>query len=219
MKTVMKTFLKGLTVILPIGVTAYIVYWLAVSAESLLGGVARALLPEGWYVPGTGIVVGLAFIFGVGILTGLWAFRRLFEWAELLVEKTPLVKSLYGGVKDLMGFFASSQKDAANRVVMVTVAENVRLLGFVTREDFGDLPEGFGTEGEVSVYLPMSYQIGGFTVVVPRAAVKPIDMSAEDAMRLAMTAGMSTEKQATRLTKGPATEPDGAPQPPRAEGH
>ncbi len=210
MKTVMKTFLKGLTVILPIGVTAYIFYWLAVSAESLLGGLMRAVLPKAWYVRGTGIVVGLAFIFGVGILTGLWVFQRLFEWGEVLLEKIPLVKSLYGGVKDLMGFFSSSQKDAANRVVMVTVAENVRLLGFVTREDFGDLPEGFGTEGEVSVYLPMSYQIGGFTVVVPRSAVTPIDMSAEDAMRLAMTAGMSTEKQAARLTKGKAAEPDSA---------
>ena len=219
MKTVVKTFLKGLTVILPIGVTAYIVYWLAVSAESLLGGVARAVLPEGWYVPGTGIVVGLAFIFGVGILTGLWVFQKLFEWAEVLVEKTPLVKSLYGGVKDLMSFFASSQKDTANRVVMVTLAENVRLLGFVTRENFTDLPEGFAAEGEVSVYLPMSYQIGGFTVVVPRSAVKPIDMSAEDAMRLAMTAGMSTEKQPARLTKGKAIEPDSAPQPPHVEGH
>jgi len=206
MKTVVKTFLKGLTVILPIGVTAYIVYWLAVSAESLLGGVARTVLPEGWYLPGTGIVVGLAFIFGVGILTGLWVFQRLFEWAEVLVEKTPLVKSLYGGVKDLMSFFSSSQKDAANRVVMVTLAENVRLLGFVTREEFGDLPEGFAAEGEVSVYLPMSYQIGGFTVVVPRSAVTPIDMSAEDAMRLAMTAGMSTEKRGAALPKGEAAE-------------
>lgn len=208
MKTLMKTFLKGLTVILPIGVTAYIIYWLAVSAESLLGGLLRVVLPGGWYVPGTGIVAGLALIFGVGTLMGLWVFQKLFQWAEILVEKIPLIKSLYGGVKDLMSFFSTSQKDGSHRVVMVTVAENVRLLGFITRDDFSDLPEGFGSEGEVSVYLPMSYQIGGFTVVVPRSAVKPIDMSTEEAMRLAMTAGLSTEKQAERLPKVEATVPE-----------
>ncbi|MCK4298786.1 MAG: hypothetical protein KAX80_04600, partial [Planctomycetes bacterium] len=51
-------------------------------------------------------------------------------------------------------------------------------------------------------------QIGGFTVVVPRSAVKPIDMSTEEAMRLAMTAGLSTEKQAERLPKVEATVPE-----------
>lgn len=206
MKTLVKTFLKGLTVILPLGVTAYIIYWLAVSAESLLGGLLQAVLPEGWYVPGTGIVTGLALIFGVGMLTGLWIFEKLFQWAERVLEQIPLVKSLYRGVKDLMGFFASSQGEAIHRVVMVNLPGNLRLLGFLTRQDFSDLPAGFGRADQVAVYLPMSYQIGGFTVLLPRSAVTPIDMSAEDAMRFAMTGGMSLEKP------GPPTPQDAQPE-------
>jgi len=199
MSRLVKTCLKGLTVILPVGVTAYIVYWLAVSAEALLGGLMKLVLPVGWYVPGTGIVAGLAAVFAVGVLTGLWVFRRLFTWAERLLEQIPLVKSLYGAVKDLMGFFAASKGGGAGRVVMVSVTPEVRLLGLVTRREFGDLPAGFAGEEDVAVYLPMSYQIGGFTVVVPRSAVAPVEMSAEEAMRLAMTASVSTEKQAPGL--------------------
>jgi len=195
MRTLAKTFLKGLTVILPIGVTAYIVWWIAVSAESVMGRVMEAVLPENvTYIPGTGIVFGLAGVFIVGILAGLWAFQKLFEWAESALERIPLVKSLYGGVKDLMGFFSSSGAGAAHRVVMVTVAENVRLLGILTREDLTELPQGFGSRDEVAVYLPMSYQIGGFTVIVPRTKTTPVDLSAENAMRLAMTAGIGAEK-------------------------
>lgn len=202
MSRLMTTCLKGLTVILPVGVTVYIIYWLAVSAEALLGGPMEWVLPEGWYVPGTGIVAGLAAVFVVGVLTGLWVFRRVVAWAEGLLEQIPLVKSLYGAVKDLMGFFATSQGAGAGRVVMVTVAPKVRLLGLVTRREFGDLAAGFAGEDDVAVYLPMSYQIGGFTVVVPRSAVAPLEMSAEEAMRLAMTAGVTTERQAPGLPRG-----------------
>jgi len=207
MRALVKTGLKGLTVILPIGVTAYIIYWLAVSAEALLGGLLKLALPNGWYVPGTGIVAGLVLIFTVGVLTGLWVFRKLFEFAENLVGRIPLVKSLYGAVRDLMSFFSTSQRGAGAGVVMVTVADKVRLLGLVTRQDYSDLPKGFGREGDVTVYLPMSYQLGGFTVVVPRSAVQPLEMSAEEAMRLALTAGLSPEKQPGRLPKGVEKEP------------
>jgi uncharacterized membrane protein len=82
------------------------------------------------------------------------------------------------------------------QVVMVTVGQpSVRLLGFVTREDFSDCPEGMGGEDKVAVYLPMSYQIGGYTVNVPRSCVEPIDMSFQDAMRYALTAGMAAAEK------------------------
>jgi len=70
----------------------------------------------------------------------------------------------------------------------------VKLLGFVTREDFGDLPPGFAGEEVVAVYLPMSYQIGGFTVLVPKSNTQSVDMGLEDAMRFAITGGVHSKK-------------------------
>ena len=68
----------------------------------------------------------------------------------------------------------------------------MRVMGLVTRENFSDLPQGIGDEGSVSVYLPMSYQLGGFTVFIPRAKLQLIDMPPKDAIRFTLTAGITS---------------------------
>ena len=67
--------------------------------------------------------------------------------------------------------------------------------GFVTRRDFSALPPNLGDEHTIAVYLPMSYQVGGYTLMLPRDAVEPLDMSVDEAMRYALTAGMSTARR------------------------
>jgi len=80
--------------------------------------------------------------------------------------------------------------------VAVRVSENIRLIGFVTSEDFSGLPQASkaADKSTVGVYLPMSYQIGGYTVYLPKSQVDPLDMSIEDAMRFTLTAGVSGGK-------------------------
>ncbi len=68
-----------------------------------------------------------------------------------------------------------------------------KLLGLVTRQSFEDTPAGMGDEHSVAVYLPMSYQIGGFTLILPRDQIEPIDMSIEDGLRFALTAGVTVQ--------------------------
>ncbi|MBN2561428.1 MAG: DUF502 domain-containing protein [Phycisphaerae bacterium] len=203
MKPVIRMFLTGLAAVLPVTVTLYVLYWLGSAAESLLGPVLKMLIPGSLYWPGMGVVAGLVLVFVIGVLMKAWLFRKAFRWGERLVERIPLVKALYGSVRDLMGFFSSSDKEMMHKAVMVTVGNTpLRLIGFITRENFCDLPAGIGDDGTVAVYLPMSYQIGGFTTVVPRSAVQPIDMSIEQAMRFAVTAGMSEVKGGQRSRKG-----------------
>lgn len=195
MKMVTTMCLKGLAAVLPITVTLYVLYWLGSTAESILGRGLKLIIRDSLYWPGMGVVAGLVLVFVIGILMNAWLFRKVFRWAERLLERIPLVKALYGSVRDLMGFFSGSGKKAMRTAVMVTVGNTpLRLIGFITREDFGDLPAGIGGDDTVAVYLPMSYQIGGFTTMVPRSAVQPIDMSIEQAMRFAVTAGMSDVK-------------------------
>ena len=98
------------------------------------------------------------------------------------------------------------------QVVTVTFpGTDWKLLGFVTRDEFTDLPPGIGTSSEIAVYLPMSYQVGGYTVVLPRQAVKPIDMSREDAMKFILTAGLKTagdpRKRSATAPARPRTRP------------
>ncbi len=194
MKTLSSLFFKGIATILPITVTISILWWLGEKAHILVSQVLKYFFGENirGYHPWMGVVVGIGFVLVVGLLMNAWIISSLVNWAESLIQRIPLVKTLYGSVRDLMGFFAGSEKKPFNQVVMVQIGDSkVRVLGLVTREDFSDLPSGIGAQDTVAVYMPMSYQLGGFTALVPRSAIQPVDMTMEEAMRFAVTAGMS----------------------------
>jgi uncharacterized membrane protein len=195
MKTVTRIFLTGLAAVLPITVTIYVFYWLGSTAELVLGRGLKMLIPDRLYWPGMGVVAGLALVFTIGVLMNAWLFRTFVGWGESLLDRIPLVKTLYGAVRDLMGFFSGSDKKTMSKAVVVSIGNTgLSFIGFITREDFRDLPTGIGGDDAVAVYLPMSYQMGGFTTMVPRSAVQPIDMSIEQAMRFVVTAGMTATK-------------------------
>ena len=107
-----KLFLKGLAVTIPVALTVAIVWWLASIAEQMLGGLLVYLLPEGWYVPGMGIVAGIALIFLVGLLSHVIIFQKLFEWGEVLLNRLPLVKSIYSALKDFIGYLSPGSENA-----------------------------------------------------------------------------------------------------------
>jgi len=186
------TFLRGLVTVLPVLLTLYILYWTAVTAERVLGGPLRWALPDWLYRPGLGILMGIVLVFLVGLVMELYVARRLVTMGEQLLLRIPVVKTVYGAIKDFAGFISESSKERSmSQVVRVQVDDGMYLLGFVTREDFTGLPPQLGGPGMVAVYLPMSYQIGGYTVMLPRERVEPVPMSSEEALRFAVTAGMS----------------------------
>ena len=194
MRRISKTFFTGLVTILPILGTVYVLFWLSTTAESFLGKGIRFVLPEQYYRPGMGVAAGLIIVFLVGLLMHAWIVRKLFEWGEGLLYKTPFIKSVYGSFRDFLNFVSKSgeKEVASQQVVMVKIGDTgMEVMGFVTRRDFQDLPSGIGTEGNWAVYLPMSYQIGGHTVIVPKSSLRPIETSMEQAMRFIITAGMT----------------------------
>jgi uncharacterized membrane protein len=187
-----KLFLTGLVVLLPVAVTLAFLGWLLRTAESFFGRIIEPLLGS-WYFPGMGMALGVVFVTVVGLLAQAYFFRKLIEMSEGLLERIPLVKTVYGGVRDLIGLFHGDGTRRMSKVVRVRLpGTEFHLIGFVTREDFEGLPRGIAGPQQVAVYLPMSYQIGGYTVIMPRDHVEPIDMSFEDAMRYTVTAGLSS---------------------------
>jgi uncharacterized membrane protein len=196
-KGIGKIMFQGLVAMLPAVLTIYILYWLVRSAEMVLGSFLEILLPEGWYLPGMGLLVGLAATFVLGILLNAFLVRRMFDLSESLMNRIPLVKTLYGSLKDFVGFFATKRETQFNQVVALDLEFGglpMRMVGFVTRSDFHGLPPGIGSDGEVAVYLPLSYQIGGYTVIVPRSRITPIDMSTHRAMGFVVTGGLTSDK-------------------------
>jgi len=187
-----KTFLKGLATILPVTLTFYLIYWLGMTAERALRPLMIAILPYDFYWPGLGLLAAIGIIFVSGIAVNAWLVKRLFDLSEALLDKIPLVKSVYGALRDFMDFFSREKKeDQLNNAVAVKIG-NMHLIGFQVRDEVGGLMPTSEDEDLVAVYLPLSYQIGGYTICIPRHAVQRLEMSNEDTMRWILTAGLST---------------------------
>jgi len=216
---VWRTFLSGLVAVLPLAITLYLVYWLGRLAESAFGGFARLLLPDGWYVPGFGVLLAAAAIFAIGVFVQQVVFSRVVDFAEELLSRIPIVKTVYTTVRDTLDFISNaSRRRDLKRVVLVELQENVHVIGFVTddRADqvlpelLGDVAEEEGGGPLVSVYMPMSYMVGGYTVYLSGERLKPIDISIEDAMRVALTAGVNRPRRSVEKAGGngePAPQP------------
>ncbi|MEZ4281929.1 MAG: DUF502 domain-containing protein [Myxococcota bacterium] len=185
------TFLRGLGVVLPIGLTLYLVVWSVRMAESVMKPLALLLMPsEADYVPGSGLVLGLVFIYLTGLLVQLFIFEWLVHLGQQILERTPLVKSIYSALDDFVSYVSRRPSETASRVVNVELAEGLSLVGFITDPDPVALRAPGDPDDRVAVYLPMSYQLGGFTVLLPRDRLRPLDLGVEDAMRRVLTAGV-----------------------------
>jgi len=192
MKFIGRNILTGLVTILPVALTLYLLYWMAVSAEIMLGDMIRLILPENRYWPGMGVIAGLIVVFIVGLLMHAYVVQRMFARGEQLFYRMPLVRSVYPAIRDFFDYFSPATKREFEQVVSVTIGDNgMQVIGFVTQALPEHLPEGFRDEDSVLVYLPLSYMIGGYAVLMPRSAIRPLEMSMEEAMRFTLTAGVT----------------------------
>lgn len=185
-------FFRGLATLLPIGVTLYLCWWLGTGSEALLGGWLQTVLPADSYMPGMGLIAGVVVVMLIGVAVNAWIVRKLLQWFEQLMLRLPMVKTLYGAVSDFLGYFSKSSKAEFNKVVLVNLPSlDAKVVGFVTTDSLQRLQAADVLVGHVAVYMPMSYQIGGYTLMLKPEQLTPLDISFEEAMRFAMTAGIS----------------------------
>lgn len=195
-----RTFLAGLATLLPIAITLYAVWWLVAWAERFFGRLVRVILPADWYVPGIGVVIAIGAVFLFGAFLNAWLVSRLVALGEHLLERIPLVKTLYTGLRDLLRFMSRSggSKDLKH-VVSIEIQPEVHVIGFVTDQNAGrSFPELSRDESDplVTVYVPLGYQVGGHTLYLPASRLTEIDVSIEEAMRVVLTAGVNKPHRA-----------------------
>ena len=188
MKRLGGILLKGLVTILPIGLTIYFVYWLGVTTETLLSKPIKALIGESYW-PGMGLVTGFVLLFLIGLAVNAFLVRRLLAEAEQLLLRVPVVKTVYSAIRDMTRLVNTDKKKGdLDRVVTLDYGPG-KLIGFVTQEHANQIGIG-GGDDLVAVYLPMSYQIGGYTLYVSRSKVTETDLTVEQAMRIVLTGGV-----------------------------
>jgi uncharacterized membrane protein len=182
---------RGLVVVLPIGFTVWLLWWLGSSTEALLRRAILLVVPPERYLPGMGIVAALLVLLAAGTLfNALLVQSALASW-ERFLDRIPVVKTIYGATRDFVKLLPTGGKRRDLRRVVLARLGDARMIGFVTQDDASELGIVAAEDGLVAVYFPMSYQIGGYTALLPRSRVVPLDLPVEAAMRLVLTGGIS----------------------------
>ncbi len=186
MKRLVQYFVEGILVLAPLALTVYVVGRVLSLLESFGENFIQLGLPA---IPGLGLLVTLIIITTAGFVASHWLAKRFIGALEGAMGRIPLIKSIYGSIKDVIDAFGG-KKQSFSKVALVKVPGSpVELLGFITKEDMGFLgPEG---RDRVSVYIPQSLQLGGFVAIVPKENVTVLDTPPQVALRFLMTAGMT----------------------------
>ena len=196
MKTIIQSLLKGLAILLPIIVTVFLVQWLLVTIETWLSPIWKGLLGETYYVPGLAFISFIGLAIAIGFSTR-WRFMNwVWQLPGVLMNRLPLLSSLYGTVNDV--FEMMSGKDFADEsVVLVTLPNsNTQLIGIITKKsgDKRDKLSRMLKDDQVAVFLPMSYNVGGYMIIVPRDCVESIDIKPADALQMTISAGLGKNR-------------------------
>jgi uncharacterized membrane protein len=180
---------RGLVVVLPIGFTIWLLWWIGSTTEALLRRVL--VVPPEHYLPGMGIAAALVLLLAAGTLfNALLVQSALASW-ERFMERIPVVKTIYGASRDFMKLLpAGGKRRDLKRVVLARFGE-AQAIGFVTQDDAAELGIVGEQDALVAVYFPMSYQIGGYTALLPRARLVQLNIPVEAAMRMVLTGGLS----------------------------
>ncbi len=176
MNWLIKNFLRGLVIVVPIAVTIYLLYVTFTRLDQLLQ--VRT--------PGLGLLILIVFIVSVGALAGNFVGRRFFALMEALFTRAPIVRIVYAAIKDLLEAFVGNKR-RFDRPVTIAVSDAVKAFGFITRDDLASL----GLPGDVAVYVPFSYTWDGCLLVVARERVTPLDADSASVMALVVSGGVS----------------------------
>ncbi|NMC26998.1 MAG: DUF502 domain-containing protein [Syntrophomonadaceae bacterium] len=187
MKKLINYFLEGLLFMVPLFLTLYIFYIVFQKIDGLL----RIPLPVLGVVPGVGFLATVLLVIVVGFLVSNFLTKRIFIWLDRILNRLPLIKLLYGSLKDLLGAFVGDKK-SFTQPVLVQLVDNgsAHVLGFITCESLASL----GLEDYVSVYVPQSYNFAGQLLVFPRQQVKALDANSADMMTFIVSGGVAGSK-------------------------
>ncbi|MEO1301320.1 MAG: DUF502 domain-containing protein [Bacteroidota bacterium] len=171
-------FLRGLLLVVPFALTGYII-------SLALNWIDRIIKLN---IPGLGIAILLVTITFFGYLGSNLLVKSLLDLVESLVNRIPLISTLYTWLKEFTAAFVGNKKKFDQPVlVVVNQQEEIRRLGFVTQHTL----DGLHLPGSVAVYLPHSYNFSGNLYLIPRQAVTPLAISSTEVLKFILSGGVT----------------------------
>jgi uncharacterized membrane protein len=220
-------FLTGVIVTAPISITIFLVWQFVTFVDNQVGGLIPARYNPETYLPfslpGLGLLLMLAFLTLVGMLTAGLAGRTLVRMGERLLSRMPVVRSVYGTLKQIFETVLAQSSRSFREVVLIEYPRHgIGAIGFVTGPTRGEI-QARAEEELVNVFLPTTPNpTSGFLLFVPRKDLIHLDMSIEEGIKMVISGGIVAPSEAaaspTPVLRQPPPEPRRPPPEPRAPG-
>ncbi len=191
-------FLTGLVVVAPVVVTLYLTWAFITFVDSQIVPLVPSAYNPATYIdtdiPGFGLVVFLLFTTGVGYFAKKVFGKQLIRFGETMVDRLPLVRSVYTAMKQIVETVLSQSKSSFRQACLIEYPRRgLWAIAFVSTDTRGEIPTRAGQEAMTSVFLPTTPNpTSGFLLFVPTADVVLLEMSVEDAAKLVISAGLVT---------------------------
>jgi uncharacterized membrane protein len=210
--------LTGIVVTAPISITIYLTYIFLTFIDSHV----TKLFPDLWYnglyggttIPGLGLIVAIAFFIFVGWFATNFLGRLIIRISEYIVDRVPVIRTLYGAVKQIFETIMASQSSAFREAVMLEYPrKGVWSIGFVTGRTEGEVQHNTKEE-TINVFVPTTPNpTSGYLLFVPKKELVYLDMTVEEAVKLVVSAGIITppEKKADKKPAKKASSKKAAP--------
>lgn len=183
-------FINGLLILLPGVITVYVLVFSLVTIDGILGNVITKLV--GYHIPGAGSILTILLILGTGIVTTNVIGRKIFQWAERVFLKIPILNTIYQGVEQIVKAFSNSTEvQKFQRAVLVQYPQTgLYAMGFVTNENIPEFNSAL-KEDTTTVFIPTTPNpTSGVCMVVSTKDCIPLDISVEDAFKTIISAGI-----------------------------
>ncbi|MEI2363215.1 DUF502 domain-containing protein [Priestia megaterium] len=191
MKAIIKSFINGLLTIVPIILVIYILVRVFNFLDSILGNVLKPYMKQD-YIPGVGILATLLLITFLGWLSTRFFTGKIINLIDRLLERIPFVKTLYTVIKDTFQSFLGEKKSFSKVALVTMPGTSMKVIGFVTSEEVEEVIHSL--KDHVAVYVPQTFQVAGFTFLIPKEEIEWLDIKPEEAMKFVLSGGVSSSK-------------------------
>ena len=213
MKSIRKWLLAGLLVIVPVMVTVWVLDWIVSSLDKTLQILPSDWQPDkliGFHIPGFGVILAFAILLIVGAAASNFLGKKLVSWWDALLNRIPVVRSIYSSVKQVSDTLFSDGGNAFRTAVLVQwPRENVWTIAFITGTPAGDVAvhlKNGGSDEYVSVYVPTTPNpTGGYFILLKKSECIELSMSVDEALKYIVSMGVVVPGGPER--SGPASLP------------
>lgn len=193
MNKLKRYFITGLLTILPIFLTLSILLIIFRLIDNIIGRIINSYLKAefGFSIPGLGFILAILIILIIGFIVSHLLSKRALPLIESWFLKLPGIRYVYPSIKQIVGFIFSKDKDVFKKVVLVEYpSKGIWSVGFMTNEGFREAQELTGQELVHVLIGSTPSPWSGFFILVPKNAVKFLEMSAEDGVKLIVSGGI-----------------------------